>query len=57
MGALNQLVSRFAGGRRSGGRPTTGATGHGGPAGGGGRGQDEAIGRGVRSVLGKLRKR
>ena len=57
MGALNQLVSRFAGGRRAGGRPTTGATGHGGSTGGGGRGQDEAIGRGVRSVLGKLRKR
>lgn len=61
MGALNQLVSRFAGGRRAGGRPTTGGmgtTGHAGPTGaGGGRAQDEAIGRGVRSVLGKLRKR
>ncbi len=57
MGALSQLVSRFAGGRRAGGRPT-GATGASGGAGArGGRTQDEAIGRGVRSALGKLRKR
>lgn len=57
MGALSQLVSRFAGGRRAGGRPA-GPTGHTGAAGSrGGRTQDEAIGRGVRTALGKLRKR
>ena len=57
MGALSQLVSRFAGGRRTGGRPG-GHVGHTGAAGTrGGRTQDEAIGRGVRSVMGKLRKR
>ncbi len=57
MGALSQLVSRFAGGGRSGGRPA-GPTGHTGGAGTRrGGSQDEAIGRGVRSVLGKLRKR
>lgn len=56
MGALSQLASRFAGGRRTGGRPAGGHTGATG-ARSGTSAQDEAIGRGVRSVLGKLRKR
>jgi hypothetical protein len=58
MGALTQLVSRFAGGGRRTRRPAGGAMGHTGGTGaaGGTRAQDEAIGRGVRSLLGRFRR-
>jgi hypothetical protein len=56
MGALTQLVSRFAGGGRRTARPAGGATRSTGASGGGARAQDEAIGRGVRSLLGRFRR-
>lgn len=60
MGALTQLVSRFAGGGRRTRRPAGGSMGTGtrGTPGatGGTRAQDEAIGRGVRSLLGRFRR-
>jgi hypothetical protein len=57
MGALTQLVSRFAGGGGRTRRPTGGSMGSTGTAGAGGsRAKDEAIGRGVRSLLGRFRR-
>jgi hypothetical protein len=58
MGALTQIVSRVAGGGRRTARPGRPAAGAARPTGttGGSRAQDEAIGRGVRSLLGKLRR-
>ena len=55
---LRSLVSRFTrgGGAAGRARPTTGTTGTPGTRGAAGkRGQDEAIGRGVRSLLRKVR--
>ena len=56
MGALTQLVSRFAGGGRRTRRPAGGSMGTGTAGAGGTRAQDEAIGRGVRSLLGRFRR-
>ncbi|WP_170219550.1 hypothetical protein [Nocardioides litoris] len=58
MSLIRNVVNRFAGGAgRRGGRPVGGRPVGGRPAahGGGTRSQDEAIGRGVRSLLRRFR--
>lgn len=54
-GIINRVAGGAASGRRTGGTPGPGRVGGpGGGAAGGRRTQDEAIGRGVRGLLGKL---